>query len=157
MAPLKHAFLKSTNLFIFFLIPVLVFTTSCEDEPPDYGPAYFIVNGDIKSTETNQPIPDIIVELRRVVNSEDGQSNSSLVATDFSDTTGSYGLSEMFAFSENHTYQIKFTDTDGALNGEYETLDTTVVFGDPKFTYVNGSWKLDTVEKELNVQLKPKE
>lgn len=107
--------------------------------------ASFIINGKIESTATNNPIPDIIVEMR----------NISLVETGFSDINGNYNLI-VGDYPGDKTYQIKFTDTDGALNGEYETLDTTIVFKNPQFTDGDGSWFRGSTVKELDIKLKPK-
>jgi len=161
MASIKLKFLKSTNSLIVLLISILGFSSSCKKEEPRYlygSPhANFIINGKIESAADNKMIPEIIVEMRNVKNTEDGQSNISLVATGFSNSwTGSYRLLDIAASPEDKTYQIKFTDTDGALNGEYETLDTTVIFKDTKFEGGDGSWDAGYTEQELNVKLKPK-
>ena len=101
-------------------------------------------------------IPDIIVEMRNVMKTENGQSFSRLTETTFSDNIGNFTLTDKGASPMDHTYQIKFTDTDGAINGEYETLDTTIVFQNPKFTNGDGEWYLGSTEQELNIKLKPK-
>lgn len=159
MASIKLKFLKSTNSLIVLLISILGFSSSCNKEPKLYGTPHadFIINGKIESAANNEMIPEIIVEMRNVKNTEDGQSNISLVATGFSNSwTGSYRLSDIAASPEDKTYQIKFIDTDGALNGEYETLDTTVVFKDTKFKDGDGSWFRGSTVKELDIKLKPK-
>jgi len=147
MAPIQLKFLKSTNSLIVLLISILGFSSSCKDRGEEYGTPHadFIINGKIESATNNNPIPDIIVEVRE----------SRLVETGFSRSDGSYEVA-VGDFPDDHTYQIKFTDTDGALNGEYETLDTTVVFKDSKFTNGDGSWYSGVAELEMNVKLKPK-
>ena len=156
MTPIKFKFLKSYNSLIILLISILGFSTSCENDEPlvMYGSpnATFIVKGKIESAETNNLIPDIIVEMREVFE----QEGSMLTATGFSRFNGEY-IVDMIASPKDLTLQLKFTDTDGALNGEYESLDTTIVFQDPKFTNGDGSWYRGFAEKELNIKLKPKQ
>ena len=119
--------------------------------------ASFIITGKVESAATNTMIPEIIVEMREVRNTQDGQSESILVATSFSDSwSGSYHLEDGATSPIDKTYQIKFIDIDGALNGEYETLDTTFVFTKPKFTGGDGSWYSGYTEQKLDVKLKPK-
>ena len=145
MAPMQLKFLKSTNSLIVLLISILGFSSSCISYEYGSPHADFIISGKIESATNNTPIPDIIVEVR----------DSRLVETGFSRSDGSYEVA-VEDFPADHTYQIKFTDTDGALNGEYETLDTTVVFKDPKYTNGDGEWYRGYTEKELNIKLKPK-
>jgi putative lipoprotein (rSAM/lipoprotein system) len=149
MAPIKLKFLNSFNSLIAVLISILGFSSSCKKEETRlaYGipHADFIIHGEVKSSTDNKLIPDIIIEVRE----------TRLVETGFSTDNGSYELA-VRDFPADHTYKIKFTDTDGALNGEYETLDTTVVFKDPKFANGDGSWYAGYTEKELNIKLKPK-
>ena len=118
--------------------------------------ASFIITGKVESAATNTMIPEIIVEMREVKLAQDTPSNSILVATSFSSSwSGNYYLLNTTT-PDDKTYQIKFIDIDGALNGEYETLDTTVVFTKPKFTGGDGSWDYGYTDQELNVKLKPK-
>jgi len=132
---------------IVLLISILGFSSSCKNGGEEYGTphATFIISGKIESATNNTEIPDIIVEVRE----------TRLVATGFSRYDRGYDVA-VEDFPADHTYQIKFTDTDGALNGEYETLDTTVVFKDPKYTNGDGEWYRGYTEKELNIKLKPK-
>jgi len=118
--------------------------------------ASFIITGKVESAATNTLIPEIIVEMREVGNSQDGQSDSILVATSFSSSwSGSYYLLDTNT-PDDKTYRVKFIDIDGPLNGEYETLDTTVVFTKPKFTGGDGSWNYGYIDQDLNVKLKLK-
>lgn len=160
MASIKFKFLKSTNSLIVLLISLLGFSSSCKKEESRYmygSPhASFIITGKVESAATNTMIPEIIVEMREVKLAQDTPSNSILVATSFSSSwSGNYYLLNTTT-PDDKTYQIKFIDIDGALNGEYETLDTTVVFTKPKFTGGDGSWDYGYTDQELNVKLKPK-
>ena len=147
MAPIQFKFLKSTNSLIVLLISILGFSSSGKESGQEYGTphATFIIFGKIESATTKTEISDIIVEVRE----------TKLVATGYSRSSRGYDVA-VEDFPSNHTYKIKFTDTDGVLNGEYETLDTTVVFNDPKFTDGDGSWFAGYTEQELNIKLKPK-
>jgi putative lipoprotein (rSAM/lipoprotein system) len=161
MASIKLKFLKSTNSLIVLLISILGFSSSCKKDEPRYmygSPhADFIITGKVESAATNTPISEIIVEMRSIKDPPDEQSERTLVSTGFSYSgVGSYHLSDNFGFPKDQTYQIKFIDIDGPLNGEYETLDTTVVFKDIKFKDGDGSWDYGYTEQELNVKLKPK-
>ena len=152
MVAIKRKMLQSVNSVIVFLISLLGFTTSCV--PLEYGTPHadFIITGKIASVTNSLPIPDIIVEMHHVFEDE----GSRLEDTAVSLPNGEYrvGLSDS---PNDHTIQLRFVDTDGALNGEYESLDTVVVFQDPKFTGGDGDWYMGSVQKELNIQLKPKE
>ncbi|HAH23311.1 MAG TPA: hypothetical protein DCL77_06070 [Prolixibacteraceae bacterium] len=161
MAPIQLKFLKSTNSLIVLLISILGFSLSCKKNDPvvEYGSphASFIVKGTIESATADKLIPDIIVEMRHITNGEPGQSESLLMDTDFSNINGYYYLSDPYYTLEDQTYEIKFTDTDGTLNGQYETLDTTIVFKNPKFLGGDGKWDLGSVQKELKIKLKPRQ
>jgi len=159
MAPIKLKFLNSYNAFILFLLSVLGFSSACkkEDQVRLYGSpnAQFILRGEVKSAADNKLIPEIIVEVRKEYPTEGGLTSGVLVKTGFSEDNGNYRI----IVADNPadpTFHLKFTDTDGALNGEYETLDTTIVFKDPKFTDGDGEWYYGSTEQEVNIKLKPK-
>jgi putative lipoprotein (rSAM/lipoprotein system) len=158
MAPIKLKFLKSYNSFILFLLSIIGFSSSCKKEEHVllYGTphATFSIIGEVKSATDGQAIPEIIVEVRKEYKEEAGLVRV-LVETGFSEGNGKYNV--MIGDDPvNQTYQLRFTDTDGAQNGEYESLDTTVVFKDPKFTDGDGSWFRGVAEQELNIKLQPK-
>lgn len=160
MALLKLKFFKSWNSLILLLISLLGFSTACkeEDEARMYGSphAYFTIAGEIKSSETQMPIPDIIIEMRHKTNVGEGYTATRLVDANFSNASGGFDVSEMSTSKEDRTYQVKFTDTDGRINGEYESLDTMIVFQDPQFINGDDSFYLGSVKKELQIHLKPK-
>lgn len=159
MVAIKRKLLHSVNSLIVLLISLLGFTTSCEKDEPllMYGTphATFIVKGKVTSLSDNKPVKDIIIEIRSLSENED-PSQSMLVETGFSRYLGDYTVG-VYGDPHDQTYKVRFVDTDGALNGEYQTLDTTVVFKDPKFVNGDGSWYRGYVEKTLDVKLKPKE
>lgn len=158
MAPLKIKFLNSYNSCILFILSLLGFSTSCKEDNYVwmYGSphATFRVVGEVKSAINGKPIPEIIIEVRKEYNEETGLVVN-MVETGFSEDTGKYTVS-MGDWPDDQTYHLRFSDTDGALNGEFEPLDTTVVFKDPKFTNGDGSWYSGVAEQELNIKLKPK-
>jgi putative lipoprotein (rSAM/lipoprotein system) len=159
MKILKCKYLKIYNALIVFLISTLGFTSSCNPfGGTEYGTpsADFIVKGKIEAAGNNNPISGIFVEMRQEMESIDGQKLIKYNSTITSDNDGGYIVTDKNAFPENQSYKIKFIDTDGVLNGEYETLDTTIVFQNPKFTDGNGHWYNGQTEKEVNVKLKPK-
>lgn len=155
MVAVKGKLLHSINSLIVLMISLLGFTTSCKDEPAEYGTpnATFVITGKVESVTDNKPIMDIIVEMRRVA-TQDNSSQGYLVGTGFSNGSGSYYVDATESPKEQ-TFKLKFIDTDGPLNGEYQTLDTAVVFQDPQFTNGDGSWYKGYTEKTLDVKLKP--
>lgn len=157
MVAMKRKLLHSVNSLIVLMISLLGFTTSCEVEA-EYGTPHadFIVFGKIVSATDNKPIPEIIVEMRYLPEKVEDTSQSTLMGTGFSYYPGDYTVSAQMN-PDDQTFRLRFIDTDGPLNGEYETLDTTVVFKDPKFVMGDGSWYSGYTEKELDIKLKPKE
>lgn len=153
MTIINNKFLRSYNALIVSLISFLGFASSCDPigGKAMYGSpsADFVVKGKV-GTATNSPVAGIKVEISMEVNSYLLNTASSAESTGIYKVTGG-GLSP-----EGQNFKIKFTDIDGALNGEFETLDTIVVFQDPKFIGGDGHWYHGQTEKELNVKLKPK-
>ncbi len=156
MAPVKIKIFNTYNSFVALLLSLLGFTSSCaEDEVRFmYGTPHadFIVKGKVEAVSGGQAIPEIIVEVRDSI----GPNNVRLVQTGYSQTDGRFAV-KVTDFPGDHTYQLKFVDTDGALNGDFETRDTTVVFKDPVFEGGDNSWYSGSTEKELNIQLKAKQ
>ena len=157
MASFKLKFLKSTNSLIVLLISILGFSLSCKKEEVRYeygAPSnnYVIIKGKVLSDANDQTVPEIIIETREVFITVDGESHAQLWRTSFSDTNGNYSI----ALSEDKTYRLKFIDTDGFLNGEYETLDTTVISNNVQFPKESIGAE-GVPEKELNIKLKPKQ
>ena len=154
MKIIKFKCLKTYNALIVFLISFLGFASSCDPIGGGammYGTpsADYIVKGKV-ATATNTPVAGIKVEMSMEANSY--LLNSTLSA----ESTGTYKVTGGGQSPEGESFKIKFTDIDGALNGEFETLDTTIVFKDPKFVNGDGSWYSGQTEKEVNVKLKAK-
>lgn len=153
MKIIKYKCLKTYNALIVFLISFLGFASSCDPLGMKYmygsPSANFIVKGKV-GTATNSPVAGIKVEMSMEVNSY------LLNTTSSAESTGIYKVTGGGQSPEGQNFKIKFTDIDGALNGEFETLDTIVVFQNPKFTGGDGHWYNGQIEKEVNVKLKPK-
>jgi len=141
-------------LFCFGLVGACKKDEEKEIEPPT---AYYVVKGEVKSAADNKLIPEIIAEMRHVKVTENGDSIFSLVATSHAKYwSGEYYIYEMYTKQEDRTYLISFRDTDGALNGEFESLDTLVVFQNPVFEGADGSSYLGSVYRTINVKMNPK-
>ena len=142
MAPIKQKFLKSANLLMVFSIAVMGFYTSCKKADAK---GNFVITGNVVSMTDNTPVRDIVVEVR----------DTKLLETGFTYYCGDYNVG-IYDFPGDRTFNVRFSDTDGALNGEFESFDTTVVFKDPVFIEGNGSDWAGYCDLILNVKLKPK-
>jgi putative lipoprotein (rSAM/lipoprotein system) len=142
MIPTNQKFLKSTNLLIVIFISVLGLCTFCKK---DEAKGNFVITGKVVSKADNTPVRDIIIEVR----------DAKLLETSFTDYYGEYwaGIND---FPGDRTFNVRFSDTDGALNGEFESFDTTVVFKNPVFINGNGSDWAGYCDLIVNVKLKPK-
>jgi putative lipoprotein (rSAM/lipoprotein system) len=150
--------MKTYQVFGVLLL-CIGFITSCKDDEKVIVPptAYFDVTGEVRSAADNKLVPEIIVEMRNVKIEQSGDSIFSLVATSFPKYwSPEYYISEMHPVQEDRTYLISFRDTDGALNGEFESFDTLVFFQNPVFEGADGASYLGSVVKLVNVKLKPK-
>lgn len=160
MEKIKYQCLKKYNALIVFLISFLGFASSCDNlgGKAMYGTpsADFVVKGKIESADKKILIPGIYVEMRQEMEVVSGQKFIKYNSTITSGNDGAYSVIDKSAFPDSQSYNIKFLDVDGAQNGEYETLDTLIVFNNPKFTGGDGSWYSGKTEKEINVKLKPK-
>jgi putative lipoprotein (rSAM/lipoprotein system) len=160
MTLLKLRLFKSLNSLIVLLISLLGFSTACsKDETRMYGsPMYgYSINGNINSSVDNHSIQDIKMEMY-LIPEIGGQAEEQLCGSARSDLKGRYRLNDYrYSFKSDRAYLVRFTDADGPLNGEFQSLDTTVVFQDVKFTGGDGEWDRGTAEKELYIKLKPKE
>ena len=157
MAAFKLKLLKSTNSLIVLLISILGFSLSCKKEEVRYAYGsptnnYVIIKGKVLSDANDQTVPEIIIEIREVVTTLDGESHTQLWRTSFSDTHGDYST----PLSKDKTYQLRFVDTDGILNGEFETKDTTVISNSEQFPKESKGAE-GVSEKVLNIKLKPKQ
>jgi len=159
MTIIKNKFLRSYNALIVSLISFLGFASSCDPigGKAMYGTptAEFVFKGKV-GTATNSPVAGVKVDMSLEVTNGTEKVSYLVNSTSSAESTGTYKVSAGGQSPGNQTFKIKFTDIDGALNGEFETLDTTIVFKDPNFVNGDGSWYVGQVEKEVNVKLKPK-
>lgn len=158
MEKIKFQCLKKYNALIVFLISVLGFTSAssllggCMYGSPS---ADYIVRGKIEVDKTNNPIAGIKVEMSIKKEYETGKVFVG-VSSDASENDGTYIVCANGEYPVDQTCNIKFTDIDGSQNGDYETLDTTIVFQNPELTGSSGQWDEGETTKEVNVKLKPK-
>lgn len=143
MKKARNRILRSYNWLIATLMAMLGFASSCEPVA-EYGvpTADFIVNGNVTSEETGQPIRNIRVSM---------QGDTSITNAD-----GTYQVIDRWGFPTEQTYEIQFSDVDGETNGEFIDLDTIVQFKNPEFSGGDGDWYSGKTSKEFNVKLKPK-
>lgn len=147
MKKVKIKFFKTYNAIIAGLIGLLGFS-SCDkigggDPVVEYGTpsAKFIVNGKVIASDSKEGIENI-----RVVIPGD---------TTKTDSEGKYQI-HVNGFPEDQKFNIEFQDIDGALNGDFQNLDTVVEFKDPDFTDGDGHWYKGESSKELNIELNNK-
>ncbi|MDD4500573.1 MAG: radical SAM-associated putative lipoprotein [Bacteroidales bacterium] len=140
---MKIKILKTFNILIAGLLAILGFATACVPAA-EYGTpsAKFIVNGNVKSSETDQPIKNIRVSMQG--------------DTTYTDANGAYQVIDEWGFPTDQTYNIEFQDIDGNANGVFSDLDTIVEFKNPEFSDGDGSWYRGETSKEFDVKLTPK-
>ena len=98
MTPIKLKLLKSTNLLLVFSITVLGFNTSCKKDEPK---GNFVITGKVVSKADNNPVRDIIIEVR----------DTKLLETNFTDYDGDY-TAGIYDFPGDRTFNVRFSDID---------------------------------------------
>ncbi len=150
MRKVKVFLLRRSNSVIRYLLTILGFGAVCSfngcmygDPIVEYGTptATFKVKGTVKSEVTSDAIPNIKVVMRDVTTYTDDQGNFTISTRDF---------------PADQSFLVEFDDIDGAVNGNYQPLDTLVEFIDPQFLGGSGGWDSGETEKEVNVKLKEK-
>jgi putative lipoprotein (rSAM/lipoprotein system) len=139
---MRQNLLNAKLLFFIFSFAILSFLTSCEK---DEVKGSFLISGKVFSEADSTAVRNIIVEVR----------DTKLVETSHTDWNGEF-MAEIYDFPGDRTFQVRFSDTDGTLNGEFVSFDTTVVFKDPVFVNADGEDWAGYCEQILNVKLKPK-
>ncbi len=143
MNRIQYNYFKCYNALIAGLLAVLGFASCDKDDPIDeYGTpsAKFIINGNVRSAETNAAIENI-----RVIIPGD---------TVLTDSDGNYQLYSG-GFPTDQTFAISFQDIDSVLNGKFQDIDTTIEFIDPKFTGGDGHWYSGEASKDMNITMTP--
>jgi putative lipoprotein (rSAM/lipoprotein system) len=141
------------NKIIAFLMALLGFTGACKDGPwggmvAAYGTPHadYIVKGNIASAKDNS----ILKGIRIIARDADSPFRTDTVK---SDAMGNYQCKITDILVTN--IHLSLTDVDGAINGTFEPLDTTVTYTNPNFTGGDG-WYTGKTEKVLNLKMKPK-
>ena len=140
---MKLKIAKTYNRFIAFLLWLLGIGSTAALNGCiggyEYGSPHadFKINGMV-TNQDNEKIPGIKVKV-------DYDST-------YTDSDGKYNIS-VEAFPKDQNFYIQFSDIDGGENGNYQTLDTVVVFVDPEFKNGEG-WYEGETSKEFDVKLK---
>ena len=141
----QNFFLIKQHVILTFIISLLGLLPACHHSEYGVPTAEFILNGKVKSTNTNQPIENIRV-------STDENYNNPIV---FTNSEGYFSIHfNGDAYTKNYTYQ--FQDTDSLQNGNYKNIDTIISFEDVPLTGSNGKWDKGTAEKTADIMLEPK-
>ena len=143
---MKRKLLEKHNKFIVFLLSIIGIGGACTFGGCEYGigaamygtpTATFKVNGKVTSSE-NTKIKGIRVIMRNATTHTDAEGKFQVQTDDFPD---------------DNDFNIEFDDTDGELNGAFQSLDTIVSFVNPEFINPDGAWYSGETSKELNIKL----
>jgi putative lipoprotein (rSAM/lipoprotein system) len=147
-------YLHFVNALISGCLTLLGFSCDLVNPRMEYGTpnAKFIINGTVTSEETEDPVKNIRVVIKR----DTTHSNNWVPDTTFTDKDGKYKYTDEGAFPVDQTYSIQFQDIDNLTNGYFENMDTTVEFKNPEFSHGNGHWYEGETNKEFDIQLTPK-
>ena len=140
MTRIRISLLRKWNWLIAWFLSLCGVACSpitCEYGTPE---GKFIVEGSVRSEETQAPIEHI-----RVIMGRD---------TAYSDASGHYEVSDI-NFPTSQSYLVSFSDVDGTANGEFLARDTLVNFTDPEFENGNGHWYDGETKKQVTINLKP--
>ena len=127
---------------ITFILGLMGFAAGCFPRV-EYGSPYakYTLKGDIKSSQTEQPIENIQVQINN--------NNETL-----SDTDGNFSIS-FNGYVYGDSISVSFIDIDSNENGEYEKLDTFVIFNDPP-TGGDDAWNMGHTEETISIKLNEK-
>ncbi len=137
---IKKSILKKKNILWTFIITFLgLMPSGCME----YGSpsATFILNGTVKSSYDQQPIPNI-----KVTHYSSGT---------FTDNSGYFSLTFMND-GDGKLLNYSFQDVDTASNGSFKNKDTIISFEDVTFTGGSGKWDKGTGTKTVDIFLDPK-
>ena len=118
--------LNSFSRLLIIVIGLAGFTISCRHED-EYGTpmADFILQGTVKSKVDHHALPDIEITL-----------NSGTAQTDLQ----GYFEIGIQDFPQEHTYDLRFHDTDSLHNGHFGDMDTVFHFYGNNFQGGDGEW-----------------
>ena len=145
---MKIKLLEKHNKLIAFLLSVIGIGGACSfggcayGTPVEYGTptATFKISGKVNSEE------EANIKGIRVIMCDD---------TAYTSEEGKFQV-QTVNFPADVDLDIEFDDTDGELNGAFQSLDTIVSFVDPEFKNGDGHWYQGETSKEFNVKLKSK-
>ena len=145
---MKIKLLEKHNKLIAFLLSVIGIGGACSfggcayGTPVEYGTptATFKVSGKVNSEE------EANIKGIRVIMFDD---------TAYTSEEGKFQV-QTVNFPADVDLDIEFDDTDGELNGAFQSLYTIVSFVDPEFKNGDGHWYAGETSKEFNVKLKSK-
>lgn len=141
----KYSFLIKQNVILTFVVSLLGFMPACHHTEYGVPTAEFILNGKVKSANTNQPIENIKV-------SSNGNYNNPFV---FTNSEGIFSIHfNGDAYTKNYNY--KFQDTDSLQNVNYKDKDTVISFEGIALTGGDGKWNEGIAEKTVDILLEPK-
>lgn len=128
---------------------------SCSPVTAEYGTpsATFKVNGNVINAQTEQPIADIKVLMKRKFEFSD-TAFVAQVDSATTDENGAFNL-KYTDIPEKPEFIIQIVDADDEKNGLFEDHDTIVSFENPKFENGNNKWYEGEVSKTLEIKLKP--
>ena len=138
---MRQILLKTYNKVIIFLLGTIGFSVGCIRMEYGTPNADFILNGNIKSVTTEQPIKNIKVSMGyETVNS---------------DENGNF-IIKINNFPQEQTFNVLIEDIDGTENGSFQNKDTTVTFPDGNFNGGDGSWDKGETKKDITIRLDEK-
>jgi len=121
----KNTMKKNVFSHCFFALMLLFLVTACEMQDAGTVPnADFVIEGNIKSAITLQPIEGIRVVL--------------LWDTTYTNALGFYQV-KFNTFPENQSVLLQVEDIDGGLNGLFLDTDTTIQLESSSFTNGDGN------------------
>lgn len=128
---------------------------SCSPVTAEYGTpsATFKVNGNVINAQTEQPIADIKVLMKRKLEYQD-TSFVTQVDSATTDTNGAFSLKHT-DFPEKPEFIIQIIDADDEKNGLFEDHDTIVSFENEEFRNGDSGWYKGEASKTVEIKLKP--
>jgi len=135
---MKNFLFKTYNKVIVFLLGMIGFSVGCIRMEYGTPNADFILNGNIKSTTTEQPIENIKVTMGyKSVNS---------------DENGNFTI-KVNGFPQEQTFSVQIEDIDGSENESFQNKDTTVTFPDGNFSGGEDNWYKGETKKDITIRL----
>jgi putative lipoprotein (rSAM/lipoprotein system) len=142
MKALRFKALTAYNRLIAYLMGLLGFASACIPEPVEYGmpQATFRLKGTVQSNGTELYIPGI-----KVIMGDD---------TTITNNQGYFEASQI-EMPDDQTFIVQFLDIDGANNGRFADIDTTINFIDPVFIDSDGKWYKGETERDIIIKMDP--